>query len=1132
MWTSKGTWLVQLLASLLLAASTHNAQAAQPEQPIGKQSPAGSGFVRDVSEQVQSLRLAIEDLIATFGDAYPRGQEYRDRLEAIRQQLPTLGPQEAQRRLDALRDEALLANPLLDFDSLIVLKRRRGQLGLPTNHQCNPSLPQRGYDNEIAIFPLPAGPSPRRGMQPAASKTPQTIFRPQQGFFVGEIDLHFDGDRLLFTMPNGRTWQIWEIRVDGTGLRQVSPEEPDVHNFDACYLPDERIIFASTACFTGVPCWHGRERACSLYLMNADGTGMRQLCFDQDLDLHPAVLPTGQVIYSRWDYTGIMHVYLRPLMVMNPDGTGQRAVYGSNSYYPNSLFFPRGIPNAPGKIVAILSGYHGVNRMGELVVLDISRGWHEAKGILHRIGHRGQPPVPIVRDDLVSATWPKFLHPYPLSDKYFLAAVWPEKAASWGIYLVDVFDNFVPLVVDPQYDFFEPIALRKTPRPPVIPDRVDLARDDAVVYLHNVYAGPGLKGVPQGAVKKLRIAAYHYGYPGMAGPDKIGRAGPWEVMRILGTVPVYEDGSAAFRVPACVPITIQPLDGEGKALALMRSWYTAMPGEVAACVGCHEEPREASPARRDIAALRGPVELQPWYGPPRGFSFQREVQPVLDKYCVGCHNGQPREDGRVLPDLRARGLVPDYEGVPLSDLGAARLHPQLRARTDIFPPHKPNHHLLVDRKIRYTPAYDVLIPLIRRVNVEDYVGLHVPSEYHADTSELVQMLRKGHHGVVLDAESWDRLVTWIDLNGPCYGTWGEVAPIPDAADVRRRQLALKYGGPKDDPEAIPQQPSGGSAPRAGNDGKEGLAAARASSIGASASQAVQSAALADWPLEPASAKRRQQAAGVWEKTVELASGVSLRLVRIPPGEFLMGDASAAPDEGPVARVHIDRPFWISAYEITNQQYRLFEPEHFSGYFMKRSLSVDGPGVDLNQPQQPAVRVSWQQAMGFCRWASARTGLRFSLPTEAQWEYACRAGTAGPFSFGSLEADFGRYANMADLRIGRYYTTTGGIPVLLPIPHDQRCDDGNLATAPVGSYGPNAWGLYDMHGNAAEWTLSTYRPYPYREDDGRNTTDPEGRKVVRGGSFCDRPARCRSSFRLDYPSWQRVHNVGFRVVCED
>ena len=166
--------------------------------------------------------------------------------------------------------------------------------------------------------------------------------------------------------------QIHEIKTDGAGFRQISKDEhPDVDNFDGCYLPDGRIVYASTASFTGVPCWHGKERACSLYLMDGNGENVRQLCFDQDLDLHPAVLPNGQIIFSRWDYTGIMHIYLRPLMVMNPDGTGQRAAYGSNSYWPNALYYLRGIPDAPGKIVAIMAGYHGPPRMGELALIDL-----------------------------------------------------------------------------------------------------------------------------------------------------------------------------------------------------------------------------------------------------------------------------------------------------------------------------------------------------------------------------------------------------------------------------------------------------------------------------------------------------------------------------------------------------------------------------------------------------------------------------------------------------------------------------------------------------------------------------------------------------------------------------------------
>ena len=201
----------------------------------------------------------------------------------------------------------MLSNPLIDFNRLLLLKRKRGQLGLPVNHKCNSGIKRTGYNNEIAVL-SPVGQDGRL----------LKLFRPPANQFVGEMDLHFDADRLLFTMPKGRTWQIFEINVDGSSLRQISRgRHPDVDNFDACYLPDGRIVFASTASYHAVPCWHGKERACSIYLMNADGSGMRQLCFDQDLDLHPAVLPTGQVIYSRWDYAGTMHIYLRLLMVMN-----------------------------------------------------------------------------------------------------------------------------------------------------------------------------------------------------------------------------------------------------------------------------------------------------------------------------------------------------------------------------------------------------------------------------------------------------------------------------------------------------------------------------------------------------------------------------------------------------------------------------------------------------------------------------------------------------------------------------------------------------------------------------------------------------------------------------------------------
>jgi formylglycine-generating enzyme required for sulfatase activity len=1130
-----GSLLVLSLVLVISAALRDSALAREGEVPA--ETPAQSSLTKAAESRkgwpaprirnfdFESLRLAIEDLTLTFGENYSKGREHLEqlaRLEKSSNAVSGLAEQNADpaktnvlnlaRELEKLRYDALLSNPLLDFDGLLVLKRKRGQLGLPVNHKCNSGIERTGYDNEIAVL------SPVR-----PDGALRTLYRPAATEFVGEMDLHFDAEKLLFTMPKGPTWQIFEVGTDGGGLRQVTRgQDSDVDNFDGCYLPDGRIVFASTASYHAVPCWHGKERACSLYLMNADGGGVRQLCFDQDLDLHPSVLPTGQVIFSRWDYAGPMHIYLRPLMVMNPDGTGQRAVYGSNSYWPNALYFPRGIPDAPNKLIAIIAGYHGVPRMGELGLIDISRGWHEADGVVQRIPGRGKPVKPIIRDNLVDNSWPKFLHPYPLSEKYFLVSCRPSAKSPWGIYLVDVFDNMLAILVDSRFDFFEPIPLRKTPRPPAVPDRVDLDRSDAVVYLHDVYAGPGLSGVPRGAVKRLRIVAYHFGYPGLAGPDKIGCGGPWEAMWIIGTVPVHKDGSAMFRAPANTPLCVQPLDEEGKAIQLMRSWFTAMPGEVVSCVGCHEQPNQVPPARYALAANRPPDDIEPWYGPPRGFDFEREVQPVLDKYCVGCHSpSSPNRPAKPqIADLRSERYAQNYRGRELTKLGADRLHPDVKKA-------------LGGTAVRYTPAYEALIPYIRRVNIEDDVGLLVPGEYHADTSELIQMLKKGHYNVQPDKEGWDRIVTWIDLNGPCHGAWREVCPIPDNAAQRRRELQHRYGGPSEDPEKPVQtarRPVEPIMPEPMPKHEQ------------------QPARLAGWPFDPDQARRRQEAAGLFERTVDLGGGVTMRVVRIPAGRFVMGDPNGEPDERPAAAVSIPRDFWMGTREVTNEQYRRFDPDHEPGYFTKRFQGPDGPGLSLAGEKQPVVRVSWNQAMVFCRWLSQKTGEHFTLPTEAQWEYACRAGSQSALYYGDVEADFSAWANVADKALSVRPGPTGGLETNLTahfgkgilasavygssILCDPRFDDGAVATANTAGYRPNAWGLYDMHGNAAEWTRTAYRPYFYEPADDHNSPNAEGAKVVRGGAWCDRPARCRSAFRLSYPAWQRVYNVGFRVVCSE
>ena len=412
----------------------------------------------------------------------------------------------------------------------------------------------------------------------------------------------------------------------------------------------------------------------------------------------------------------------------------------------------------------------------------------------------------------------------------------------------------------------------------MIPSQVDPAREDALVYLQDVYAGPGLSGVPRGTVKQLRVFTYHFGYQRLAGIDhRIGSDGPWEVKRVLGTVPVAADGSALFRVPAKTPLSVQPLDEQGKSLQLMRSWMTAMPGEVVSCVGCHEQ-GDASPLPVNTLALAGrPAEIEPWYGPTRGFSFKREVQPVLDKFCVGCHDGSPRDDGQVIPDLRRD-----------QDLYFVYRHgdPALQRVAGV-----PVDRLMREYKGIFEPSYLALRRLVRVGGLESDLHLLPPKEFHADTSELVQMLRKGHHNVQLDDEAWDRLVTWIDLNAPCHGTWSEFTRIDDDQRERRVELQRLYGGRVEDGEQLPAFDPPPVQPVMPEPLRETQSTAPACD---------------GWPLDAAEARRKQQADGPYTMSLGLGHGVSLDLVRIPPGTFVMGDPEGERDEQPRHR-SADRP---------------------------------------------------------------------------------------------------------------------------------------------------------------------------------------------------------------------------------
>ncbi|MCB1126496.1 MAG: PD40 domain-containing protein, partial [Verrucomicrobiae bacterium] len=546
-----------------------------------------------------------------------------------------------------------------------------------------------------------------------------TVIHDARGGSVRDPQVHYDGNRILFSLRPAGTdfYHLCEINPDGSGLRQLT--EGPFDDYEATYLPDGGIAFVSTRCRRWVNCW--MTQVGTIHRCDADGSNIRSISANTEHDNTPWVLPDGRLMYTRWEYVDRSQVEFHHLWAMNPDGTGQTILYGN--MHPHILMIDAKPVPGTREILANFSPGHGVNEhAGRATLLSLDQGPDEPAAA--RQLHGGK----LVRD------------PYPLTRDLFLVA------RDNQLVLLDRAGRMQVLhthrgpggVQEPR-----PIAAR--PREPVIPVRMKPEESTGVMVLSDVYEGRNMAGVARGDIKKLLILESlpkPVNFSG--GPDLTSWLGTFTLERVLGTVPVEADGSAAFEVPAERQVFFVALDENDLSVKRMQSFAAVMPGESLSCVGCHEHRSQAPDnrfARNLLALRRPPSRIEPFAGFPDVLDFRRDVQPILDRHCVECH-GYERHEGGVLLG---------------GDLG----------------PH-------------WSHGYFSLLAKEQVADGHNGLGNKPPRTLGSSASALLTKVNGTHHDVEVSEPEWRTMWLWIESGAPYAGSYAglrnaEEQGLPGAA---------------------------------------------------------------------------------------------------------------------------------------------------------------------------------------------------------------------------------------------------------------------------------------------------------------------------------------------------------------
>ncbi len=555
--------------------------------------------------------------------------------------------------------------------------------------------------------------------------------------FIGKISLSFDARKVLFDFRQDPAsgFRVWEVGLDGSCLRQVSVPPPDeagkaarwargwhTDDIHPCYLPDGGIVFSSTRCEHTVLCGGSSHLvAPGLHRMNEDGSGVRQLTRSPVSEFCPAILDDGRILYHRWEYIDKGARVAKTLWSMNPDGSAPQELYGLADDDTTIYMYPQPLPGSTERVVCVGTCHFPQGGcLGSILLVDFGMGVRTRGPDPHEPGFaRGDERYPVVSltpqvfvprrmepgwhflqedgryaHDSEGRKGFLYTHPFPVNDRQFLVSFkanpshhYKEVPNAYGLYLIDTAGAHRLVHADAQLSCWHPTPVVPRPVPPQprtfhLPEYA--AKQQAVCVVANVYQG--MEGVKPGAVKWLRIneALPRYWSTGRRWSPSLSSSG-WKAAlwpRVQwGVVPVEEDGSAHFLVPANRSVFFQALDAYFREVQRERTYVNYAPGEVRSCTGCHGQRHHTVPDRagampRALSRAPSPPQPQPCDLKDAGgdglagqvIHYPADIQPIFEARCVACHGATNPAGG-----LRLTGEITEYYSTSYEELARKQL---------------------------------------------------------------------------------------------------------------------------------------------------------------------------------------------------------------------------------------------------------------------------------------------------------------------------------------------------------------------------------------------------------------------------------------------------------------------------